>query len=562
MIRSTIAAITMLGLPLPAMVRASAIPPAIPVAIDVQADRTEGTLPPVWRFFGADEPNYATMKDGRKLLVELGKLRGGDVFFRAHNLLNTGDGTASFKWGSTNVYTEAKDGTPVYDWTNVDRIIDTYLARGVRPYLQIGFMPEAMTSAPAGTPYQHNWRPGFDYKYIISGWAYPPKSYDKWRELVYRWTLHNVARYGRAEVERWYFEVWNEANGAYWEAPREAFYKLHDYAVDGVRRALPTARVGGPDSAGAGGEFMDGFLRHVTSGTNYATGKIGTPTDFLAFHAKGRPSFVDGHVRMGISNHLQEVDRGFVKATSVPALATRPVVIGESDPEGCAACPGPENAYRNGTMYSSYTAASFARIWELAARRRVNLEGVLSWSFEFEDQPWFAGYRQLASNGVALPVLNVFRLFAQLGPDRLRATSDAQVPLDSIVADGVRGPADIGTIATRTTDGRTAVLVWHYHDDDVVGPPAAIRLAVNGLRGGAPARATIWRVDEANGNAFSAWKRMGSPLNPDATQYAALETAATMQAQPLASNAGGQGTVTVAFDLPRQGVALVVLDGR
>jgi xylan 1,4-beta-xylosidase len=556
MIRSTIAALAASALPLPAMAQT---PSPRAVTIRVEADRPEGKLPPVWRFFGADEPNYATMKDGRKLLVELGKLRGGDVFFRAHNLLNTGDGTASFKWGSTNIYTEAKDGSPVYDWTNVDRIIDTYLARGVRPYLQIGFMPEAMSTAPAGTPYQHSWRPGFDYKYIISGWAYPPKSYDKWRELVYQWTLHNVARYGRAEVERWYFEVWNEANGAYWEASPDEFYKLHDYAVDGVRRALPTARVGGPDSAGAGGAFMDGFLRHVSTGTNYATGKIGTPTDFLAFHAKGRPSFVDGHVRMGLSTHLREVDRGFGKVTSVPALATRPVVIGESDPEGCAACPGPENAYRNGTMYSSYTAASFARIWELAARRRVNLEGVLSWSFEFEDQPWFAGYRQLASNGVGLPVLNVFRMFAQLGPDRLRATSDAQVPLDRIVADGVRGPADIGTLATRTADGRTAVLVWHYHDDDVAGAPASVRLTLTGLRGKAPAQATIWRVDEANGNSFSAWKRMGSPLNPDATQYAALETASTMQPQPLALTAAGRGTTTAAFDLPRQGVALVVL---
>jgi xylan 1,4-beta-xylosidase len=556
MIRSTLAAIAALALPLPAMAQ-TAIPRAVTIRVD--AGRTEGKLPPVWRFFGADEPNYATMKDGRKLLVELGKLRGGDVFFRAHNLLNTGDGTASFKWGSTNVYTEAKDGSPVYDWTNVDRIIDTYLARGVRPYLQIGFMPEAMSTAPAGTPYQHNWRPGFDYKYIISGWAYPPKSYDKWRELVYQWTLHNVARYGRAEVERWYFEVWNEANGAYWEASPEEFYKLHDYAVDGVRRALPTARVGGPDSAGAGGAFMDGFLRHVSTGTNYATGTVGTPTDFLAFHAKGKPSFVDGHVRMGLSNHLREVDRGFEKVTSVPSLATRAVVIGESDPEGCAACPGPENAYRNGTMYSSYTAASFARIWDLAARRRVNLDGVLSWSFEFEDQPWFAGYRQLASNGVGLPVLNVFRMFAQLGPDRLRATSDAQVPLDRVVADGVRGDADIGTIATRTVDGRTAVLVWHYHDDDVAGAPAAVRLNLTGLRGRAPAQATIWRVDDANGNAFSAWKRMGSPLNPDATQYAALETASTMTPQPLALTAAGRGTATAAFDLPRQGVALVVL---
>lgn len=239
-----------------AAVMAGAAPAAAqearPVAITVDAGRTTGALPPVWRFFGADEPNYATMKDGRKLLLSLGKLRKGDVYFRAHNLLNTGDGTPAFKWGSTNVYTETKDGKPVYDWAVVDRIIDTYLARGVRPYLQIGFMPEAMSTAPSGTPYQHGWRPGFDYNAIISGWAYPPKSYDKWRELVYQWTRHNVERYGRAEVERWYFEVWNEANGAYWEAPREEFYKLHDYAVDGVRRALPTARVGGPDSAGAG----------------------------------------------------------------------------------------------------------------------------------------------------------------------------------------------------------------------------------------------------------------------------------------------------------------------
>ena len=119
------------------------------------------------------------MKDGEKLLVQLGDLRRGEVYFRAHNLLNTGDGTPAFKWGSTNIYRETKDGKPIYDWTNVDRIIDTYIARGVKPYLQIGFMPEAMSTAPAGTPYRHNWRPGFDYKYIITGWAYPPKEYDK-----------------------------------------------------------------------------------------------------------------------------------------------------------------------------------------------------------------------------------------------------------------------------------------------------------------------------------------------------------------------------------------------
>lgn len=534
---------------------------ARPVTVSVDASKSAGALPPVWRFFGADEPNYATMKDGRKLLAELGKLRPGQVYFRAHNLLSTGDGTPAFKWGSTNIYTEDAAGNPVYDYTVVDRIIDTYLARGIRPYLQIGFMPEALSTAPSGTPYQHLWRPGFDYKLIATGWTYPPKSYEKWGELVYQWTRHNVERYGADEVSKWYFEVWNEANiKFYWQGTHEEFYKLHDYAIAAVRRALPNARVGGPDTAGPGGEFMDGFLRHVTEGTNHATGEKGTPTDFLAFHSKGRPTFVDGHVRMGISTHLKEVDGGFAKVLSTPALAKKPVVIGESDPEGCAACPGPQNAYRNGTMYSSYTAASFARIWELAQRRGVNLEGVLSWSFEFENQPWFAGYRQLATNGVMLPVLNVFRLFAQLGPERVSATSSAQVALDAVMGEGVRGEADVGVLATRAGNERIAVLLWHYHDDDVPGADAAVNLKIKGMR--EPFSATLWRVDGERANSFAAWKAMGSPQSPNATQYADLEKASELVAETLQPSSARGRDSTFSITLQRQGVALLVLQSE
>lgn len=536
--------------------------PARPVAISVDASRTAGSLPPAWRFFGADEPNYATMKDGRKLLVELGKLRSGQVYFRAHNLLSSGDGTPAFKWGSTNAYSETQDGQPVYDWTIVDTIIDTYRARGVRPYLQIGFMPEALSTAPAGTPYQHLWRPGFDYKLIATGWTYPPKDYEKWGELVYQWTKHNVERYGADEVATWYFEVWNEANSRfYWQGTPEEFYKLHDYAVAAVRRALPNARVGGADVAGPGGTFMDGFLKHVSSGRNFATGETGTPTDFLSFHAKGRPTFVDGHVRMGIATHLREADGGFTKVLSIPALAGKPVVIGESDPEGCAACPGPANAYRNGTMYSSYTAASFARIWELAEKRKVNLEGILSWSFEFEDQPWFAGYRQLSTNGVDLPVLNIFRMFAQMGEARLAVTSDAQLPLETVMKDGVRGAADIGSIATRTADGRIALLIWHYHDDDVAGPDAAVSISLSGVKA-APASAQLWRVDGDHANAFAAWQKMGSPQSPDEDQYVQLEAASRMQAETVGVTKGARGAARIDLRLPRQGVALILLDGQ
>jgi xylan 1,4-beta-xylosidase len=533
------------------VVTAPAIPAwaedARPVTMTVDATKTMGKLPPVWRFFGADEPNYATMKDGRKLLTELGKLRPRQVYFRAHNLLSTGDGTPAFKWGSTNIYTEDAAGNPVYDYTVIDRIIDTYISVGIHPYLQIGFMPEALSTAPPGTPYQHLWRPGFDYKLIATGWTYPPKSYEKWGELVYQWTRHNVERYGTEEVSKWYFEVWNEANSKfYWQGTPEEFYRLHDVAVTAVRRALPAARVGGPDTAGPGGEFMDGFLKHVT--------EKGTPTDFLAFHAKGRPIFVDGHVRMGISQHLKEADGGFTKVLSVPALAKLPVVIGESDPEGCAACPGPQNAYRNGTMYSSYTVASFARIWELAARRGVNLEGVLSWSFEFENQPWFAGYRQLATNGVMLPVLNVFRLFADLGPEKVQASSSAQVPLETVMAEGVRGEADVGVLATRDADAGVRVLMWNYHDDDVAGPDALIRLEVKGM----PANRDDWlfRVDGSHANAFAAWKAMGSPQSPNAAQYAELEKASeiTPERPKLISRKGR--TAVYEIVVPRQGVVL------
>lgn len=536
--------------------------PVIKVTIHVDAGKAEGPLKPVWRFFGADEPNYATMKDGRKLLAHLGELRPGTVYFRAHNLLNTGDGTPAFKWGSTNIYTEDEHGKPVYDWKVVDHLIDTYRARGVRPYLQLGFMPEALSSASAEQRYQHLWRPGFPYKLIEGRWNAPPRDYAKWAELIYQWTLHNVQRYGRREVETWYFEVWNEPNGeSYWKGTPEEFNKLHDYAIDAVRRALPTARVGGPDVAGAGGAFMDQFMAHVARGTNHATGLKGTPTDFLAFHAKGRPEFVDGHVRMGISTHLKGVSAGFAKIAAVPELATKPIVIGESDPEGCAACPGPQNGYRNGTMYSSYTAASFARIWELADKHKVDLEGVLTWAFTFEDQPWFAGYRQLASNGVDLPVLNVFRMFSKLGETRVAAHSSAQLPLEEITANGVRAAPDVGTIATVTRDGKTAILVWNYHDDDVPGPAAAIRLNLSGLGSGRIARLTEWRVDGSHANAYSAWQAMGSPQSPNDVQYAELERASRLLPGPTRDLAVRSGRTSVDVVVPRQGVMLLVVEG-
>jgi xylan 1,4-beta-xylosidase len=530
-----------------------------PVTIQVDAARSLGELKPIWRMFGADEPNYATMKDGKKLLGELGALRTNDIFFRAHNLLCTGDGSPALKWGSTGMYTEDAEGKAIYSWTIIDRMFDTYLARGVRPYAQIGFMPEALSTKPE--PYQHEWRPGLNYNRISTGWAYPPKDYAKWGELAYQWAKHCVERYGREEVEKWYWEVWNEPNGAsYWHGTVDEFCKLHDYAIAGVRRALPTARVGGPDVAGSGGKFMETFMKHVVSGTNYVTGKIGTPTDFLAFHAKGSPSFVDGHVRLGIAAQLKTLDTGFGMIAKVPELKAKPIVIGESDPDGCAACQGRQLGYRNTTMYSSYTAASFARKHDLAAKHGVNLDAALTWAFTFEDQPFFSGQRQLANNGINLPVMNVFRMFSKMGGQRIEAKSSGAVSLEAMMNSGVRGQPDVAALAS-IEGKRMSVMVWHYHDDDVAGPEAQVELALTSLpipNGTATLRQ--YRIDAEHSNAYTVWQKMGSPSAPNDRQYDQLLKAGQLaELGQVETVSVRDGKATVKLNLPRQGVALLIL---
>ena len=536
----------------------SAMAESFPVTIRVDAARPGTDLKPIWRFFGADEPNYAYMKHGDELLGHLGSMKPQEVFFRAHSLLVTGDGTPALKWGSTNAYTEDARGNPVYDWTIVDRIFDSYLKNGVRPYVQIGFMPQALSVKPE--PYRHHWTPRAKYDEIYTGWAYPPKDWAKWEELVYQWAKHSVEKYGKEEVLKWYWQTWNEPNIGYWRGSREEFFKLHDHAIRAVRRAIPEAKVGGPDLAGgAGGDFLRAFLDHCVKGKNLATGKTGTPTDFISFHAKGQPKDVNGRVRMGIANQLRDIDGAFAVIARYPEFKNTPIVIGESDPEGCAACQGPNLAYRNGTMYSSYTAASFPRKLDLADKHGVNLEGAVTWAFEFEDQPYFAGFRSLATNGIDKPVLNVFRMFSKMDGLRLPVASDSAVSLPDMLRSGVRGKPDVSALAAMKGKKMT-VLVWHYHDDDLRGPDAEVRVDLIGVPKGVP-KVKRYLVDETHSNSFTAWQAMGSPQEPTAQQIAELEEAcklAELKEEPRFIEEENLSAVMVT--LPRQGVTLLEME--
>jgi xylan 1,4-beta-xylosidase len=532
---------------------------AEPATIHVQFGHPQGALPPVWNFFGYDEPNYTYAPNGKKLLGEIAGLSSKPAYIRVHNLLTTGDGSASLKWGSTNAYTEDAMGNPVYDWKIVDRIFDTFQQAGVTPLVEIGFMPEALSTHPQ--PYRHNFPNGS----IYTGWAYPPKDYRKWAGLVFQFTKHLRDRYGDAEVKTWLWEIWNEPDIDYWKGTPEEYFKLYDYSADAVLRALPNAKVGGPDSTGPGrpnaAQFLKDFLQHCDTGRNYVTGKTGAPLDFISFHPKGSPTWQGDHVQMGIAAQLNAIDQGFKIVASFPKWRNTPVILGESDPEGCAACSAeknPQNGYRNGALYASYTAEAFSQTLSLAEREHINLMGVVTWAFEFEDQPYFAGFRELASNGLNKPVLNAFRMLGLLGGDSVEATSSAALETDQIVSTGVRSTSDIRAIATRTEHG-VEVLIWNYHDDDLPSASTSIQLRISEL----PVeiqRALLehFRIDASHSNAFTAWKELGSPQKPDEEQYRKLEAAA--QLQLLTSPKWIQierGSATLSFELPRQGLSLL-----
>ncbi|WP_420149738.1 GH39 family glycosyl hydrolase [Spirosoma sp.] len=532
-----------------------------PVTIEVDLATEKGPLKPIWAWFGYDEPNYTYMKDGQKLLTEISKLSKVPVNVRAHSLLVTGDGTAALKWGSTNAYTEDKKGNPIYNWTIVDKIFDTYIQRGMKPIAQIGFMPEALSTKPQ--PYRHYWKPGDNYNDIYTGWAYPPKDYKKWSELVFQWVKHSVERYGQKEVESWYWELWNEPNIGYWKGTTDEYIKLYDYTADAVKRALPTAKIGGPEVTGpnwdVSAKFFKAFLDHVVTGKNYVTGQTGSPLDFITFHAKGAPKVVNGAVQMNMGTQLRDIDKGFEIVASYPSLKSLPIIIGESDPEGCAACSEdlhPQNAYRNGTMYSSYTAASFARKYDLAQSRGVNLAGAVTWAFEFEDQPWFRGFRDLATNGIDKPVLNVFRMFGMMPTTRVAVTGALAYDYVRVRDQSVRAEADINALASK--DAKTAaVMVWNYHDDNLPAPDSPVSVQLKGIPG---QRVLLehYRVDKQFSNSYEVWKSMGSPKAPTLEQTVELEKAG--QLQLLVSPewiSVKEGQTTLNFTLPRQGVSLL-----
>jgi len=539
-------------------------PAPAPVSIHVDLARTVGEYKPIFSWFGYDESNYTTGKYGRQLLSELHDLSPAPVYIRAHHLLTSGNGEPELKWSSSNVFSLDQNGKPVYDFTITDETFDEYRKAGVRPMVELGFMPKDLAAAVPGIgEYQ------LHYPKPTMGGASnnPPKDYKMWGELVRKYTEHLVERYGRQEVSRWYFEVWNEPDIIYWHGTPEEYLKLYDYAVAGVRAALPNAKVGGPATTGPGGAkssaFLEHFLEHCLHDRSAADGKP-IPLDFISFHPKGHNAFVDGHVEMGISNELKAAEAGFRIVAKYPEYRHLPIILSEADPEGCAACSmkqNPANAYRNGTLYASYTATALKSLLQLQDETHVNLLAMLTWAFEFESKDYFEGFRTLSTNGIDKPILNFFRMAGLMAGERVATTSTGEVPLGNLVSAGVRSTPDVDAFATRA-NREAAVLVWNYDDEDVAAPDAKVNMTIYGIPAGVK-RVLLehYRIDAAHSNAYTAWQNMGSPQAPTPEQYEQLKAAGQLQllASPEWLEVAGE-KVTIETNLPREAVSLLRLE--
>lgn len=534
-----------------------------PTHIQVDLSKPVGPFTPIYRWFGYDESNYTTMKYGRQLLGELHDLSPNPVYIRAHHLLTSGNGVPELKWSSSNVFSLDANGEPVYDFTITDQTFDAYKQAGVRPMVELGFMPKDLASTvPGVTEYQLHYP-----KPTMGGSVNnPPRDYKMWGELARHYTEHLVQRYGREEVSKWYFEVWNEPDILYWHGTPAEYFELYDYAAAGVRAALPDAMVGGPATTGPGNAkasaFLDAFLKHCQNDKSAADGKP-VPLDFISFHVKGRPSVIDGHVQMGLDEELKSGEIGFQVVDKYPSLAHLPIILSEADPEGCAGCSmkvNPANAYRNGPLYAAYTAAAMKGLLDLEHRSKVNLIAMLSWSFEFEGKDYFEGFRTLATNGVDKPVLNFFRMAGLMSGERVSTSSTGQISLDDILAGGVRQAPDIDALATKA-EHEAAVMVWNYHDDDLPADASNVDVTIDGIPAGVK-RVLLehYRIDDTHSNAYTVWKAMESPQSPTPEQYARLKAAGQLELlnSPIWLDVR-DSKVTIETALPRQAISLLHL---
>jgi len=494
----------------PASVAAFAIAAAALTALHSQQPaRLEATLnvqapahpfPHFWeQMFGSGRAILTLRESYRRDLREVREATGFS-YVRFHAIFHD----------ETGLYSVDREGKPAYNFSYIDQIYDGLLADGVRPFVELSFMPRALSA----TANPH----AFWYQPLPN----PPKSYGAWSDLVYNFTRHLVERYDIDEVAQWYFEVWNEPNIDFWTGePRQAtYFELYDAAATAVKRVSPRLRVGGPSTAQAA--WVDAMIAHAVQKR--------MPLDFVSTHVYANDTAEDvfgTHEKIARFDMVARAVRKVhdqVKASAQPAL---PIIWSEYNA-----------SYMN---EPAVTDAAFIGPW-LANNIRLcdGLQTMMSyWTFSdvFEEQgvvktPFYGGFGLIAAGGLPKAAFHVFALLHQLGGERL--------PMEAAWA-----------LATRRPDGSLAIAAWNYAAPEEPGRPMDVRLTMEGAKNLGHTRIQI--VDGDHGSPLPEWERMGRPAFPTREQTARLREAARLPAAEVRPWTGG----SIELHLPPHALALI-----
>ena len=400
------------------------------------------------------------------------------------------------------LYNEDKQGKPFYNFSYIDQIYDGLLANGVRPFVEISFMPNKLAAQPI---YQAFW-----YHPNVS----PPKNWEAWDDLMQAFAKHLVDRYGIDEVSRWYFEVWNEPNLDFWGGqPRQSTYwELYDHTARDLKAVDERLRVGGPATAQAA--WVDEFIKHCHDDR--------VPVDFVSTHVYGNDRAEDvfkTHEQISRKDMVcRAVDMVHkqIQASTMPQL---PLIWSEFNA-----------AYDNET---DVTDAAYMGPWLANTVRECDgLTQMMSyWTFSdvFEEQgvvkkPFYGGFGLMAEDGIPKPSFNAFKLLHELGERRIEVNSDSAV-------------------VTRKSDGTVVVAVWNYAPPGQSVPAKTLTLQFKDFD---PKQASISVVDPAHGDSQIAYEKMSSPPYPTQAQIRELQKAAQLPPPSVQTISRRQLTLTIA----------------
>ncbi|HTW46513.1 MAG TPA: hypothetical protein VMD92_01120 [Acidobacteriaceae bacterium] len=475
------------------------------IVVDAHAAGTP--FPHFWEeMFGSGRANLALRANYRTDLQLVRKVTDFR-YVRFHGIFDDDNG----------VYSENAQGSPVYNWSYVDQIYDGLLANGIRPYVEISFMPRAL----AAIPKTH----AFWYKPYPS----PPSDYAKWDALVSAFAQHLIDRYGIEEVSQWYFEVWNEPNIDFWIGqPKEAtYFELYDHTARALKAVSERIRVGGPATAQAA--WVGDMIRHATEDH--------VPLDFVSTHVYGNDTAENVfHDNRTIAPHQMvcaAVDKvhAEIEHSARPKI---PLIWSEFNA-----------TYMN---QQEITDSIYMGPWMADTIAKCDGKTLMMsyWTFSdvFEEQgviktPFYGGYGIVAEDGIPKPAYDAFALLHELGDERLPAPGDE-------------------ALVTRRKDGTIVLAAWNLVEpgqgaSGEDGPTKTETFELKDVKG---THAEIRRVDAAHGDTLDAWKKMGSPKYPTQEQVEALRRASEMGPPETVAIRDHRLTVT----LPPMGLAVIEIE--